>query len=564
MLIRLLMVLLQDLLVFLLLPLLWWRRARACPKGAFLRLELDGSVAEVPAPSKPWGSRRQPWALEDLRALAQDTVTDPRVAGWLVVIRSFASGTTRATALRRIFDEVRAGGKRVVVYLPEGGGTRMTYLAVAADRVLVGPHSHLAPLGFAVESPYLKGALDELGIEPEVFAQGRYKAAGEQLASRSMSAEQREQVQALLDVAHRELVDALAQGRGVTRGRAEQWIDEGPFPASLAVELGLVDGEAYQDELPMRLQPSRDDEVPVIPARLYARRRHRGFRAPWRRPYIAVVELRGPIAHAPPWPGMPVATAEELARATEAVREDRRAQGVILLVNSPGGSVLVSDRMLHEVRRLAETKPVVACFEDVAASGGYLVGLGAHAIVAEKTTITGSIGVVAVRVAIGALLERLGIAVEVVKRGERSDMASVARPFSEGERDALERELVMVYDSFVGEVARARGLDREVVCSHAEGRVHSGEAALERHLVDALGGFPRALAEVRARIGPRGAGLCALPAPRRWRPQDILPLFIPNPAIHAAASGALAVALSTDGARLWLWQGIELVDRGRR
>jgi len=560
--IRALFILAYDLLLLLAAPYVWWRRAHACPRGAWLRIDLDGPVAEIAPRAAPWELRPRAASVEELRALADLTLADARVEGWLVVIRSFGGSTARATAIRRLFGALRAGGKRVVVYLPEGGGTRVTYLSVAADRILVGPFAHVEPLGFAVEAPYFKGALDAIGVEPEVLARGRYKSAGERLVSRQMSAEQREQLEALLDVAHAELLEALAEGRGATRERAERWVNDGPWTARAAVEQGLVDAEAYADELPARLQPAREGPAPIVPARRYARRRRRALRWPGQRPHVAVLSLEGPIVQAPPWPGLPVATEAAFARQIERARADRAVRGVVLLVDSPGGSVRVSDRMLHELRRLAAEKPVVACLDDVAASGGYLVALGAHAIVAEATTITGSIGVVAVRFAVGALLERAGVGIEVVKRGVRADLSSVARPLTDGERAALERELDEVYDAFVDEVARSRHLDPQTVRLHAEGRVYSGRAALERGLIDALGGFARALAMVRERIGPAGAHLEVAALPRPWRIRDVV-----APAPLAAFGGevvlrTLALALAARSERGWLWREVELAERG--
>lgn len=514
---RFLLLLLRDLLLLCGWPYWRWRRAHACPMGAWLRVDVDGPVVEVVSPRGWWDPRPRPLVLEELRWLAQESAADPRVAGWLVVVKSFGDGTARATALRRVLASVRAAGKRVVVYLPDGAGTRVVYLASVADRILVGPHSQLAPLGFTVETLYLRGALEAVGVEAEVLACGRFKAAGERLVAREMSAEQRLQLDEILQVAHDELVEALAAGRSVPRDRAEQWVDEGPWTARGALEAGLVDAEAYEDELERGLAASGGGEAPIVLARRYSRRRRVRLVSPWRRPYLAVIELRGPIASAPPWPGLPVATAESFAKVVAKVREDRRARGALLLINSPGGSVLASDRLLHELRRLAAVKPVVACCEDVAASGGYLVALGAQAIVAEATTVTGSIGVIAARVSVEPLLRRLGLRVEVVKRGARADLGSMARPLAADERRHLERDLGAVYDAFVGEVARGRRLAPEQVRQCAEGRVYGGQAALERGLIDALGGFPRALAELRSRLGIDAERLepCStLPRPR--------------------------------------------------
>jgi protease-4 len=184
---------------------------------------------------------------------------------------------------------------------------------------------------------------------------------------------------------------------------------------------------------------------------------------------------------------------------------------VVLHVDSPGGSALASDRIHHELEQLAAEKPLVACFADVAASGGYYVAAPAHAIVAQPTTITGSIGVVAVRVVVEPLLAKLGIATEVLKRGAHADSQQPTRHLSEEERTSFQRELEGMYRAFVGIVARGRKRSVEEIERLAEGRVWSGADGAREGLVDLLGGFDLACAHARelakARIGERARDL---------------------------------------------------------
>jgi protease-4 len=213
---------------------------------------------------------------------------------------------------------------------------------------------------------------------------------------------------------------------------------------------------------------------------------------------LAVLPLHGAITS-----GIgPVATDERFIGAVRLLRQSRRVRGVLLHVDSPGGGALASDRMHHELEQLAKEKPVVAYFGDVAASGGYYAAAAAHYIVAAPTTITGSIGVVAARVVIEPLLERLGIVTETIRRGAHAALLDPLHPIDDGERSALEGEIRHIYDGFVDVVAAGRKRTREEVHAIAQGRVWSGLHAKTHGLVDELGDSRTALAALRTRVGP--------------------------------------------------------------
>lgn len=555
--------LLVNLILLALLPLRLLRRARAAPRNAYLEVVIDGGVVELGRRVPFWVRRKEPVSLHALRELVKEASADPRVKGILVRLKSFGNGSARATSLREILAAARAGGKKVVVHLPHGGGTLAYYIASAADRILLGPESEVDLTGFAVEASYLRGALDRLGVEPEVLAKGRYKTAGELFQHKSMSEPQREQIGALLDTAEDALLHALSTGRNIDRARAEGWVDEAPWSARAALAAGLVDAVVYDDEVPRCLDDSREHGAPLAPAGRYLARRRVGWVALRRAPYVAVVDVVGPIATEAPTSLVPMALEEPVCRALSAVREDRRARGLLLHVSSRGGSALASDRMLRAIKRVAEKKPVVAYLGDVAASGGYMVAVGAHAIVAQPTTVTGSIGVIAARFVLEPLLRSFGITTEVVKRGRRADMMSPARPLTSDERAHFERHLDEVYEAFVAAVATGRNKTAAEIAPLAGGRVHSGRDAHRHGLVDRLGGFDVALEELRRRIGP-GADR-ARPVrvgPGLFRTAGLLTRFIraelPLPAPGAAGELTL-LSLADPRARAWLYCEIGLV-----
>ncbi len=561
--------LLVDLWLVVLWPLLALRRRRAAPRGAWLCLEVDGAVVEVPPRLPFWDRRPRPLALQRLRRLVELAARDARVAGLLVELKHLAGGSATARSLRDVLLQARERGLRVVAYLPHGAGTRELYVASAAERVLLGPETFISALGYAVESQYFKDALDRVGIEPEVFARGRYKTAGEMFVERSMSEAQREQLDALLDVAWDTLIDALSTGRGVERGIAEQWINSGPWSADAALSQRIADAIVYDDQLAELLEPGRKGGAPMTPAGRYLRRRRIAWRPLRRRPRIGVVEVHGPIVGKPAFGLFPVAAEEPVRDAFKQAYDDPRVRGVIVHIDSPGGSALASDRMLHELRRLAAKKPVVACMGNVAASGGYMIAVGAPTIVAQPTTITGSIGVVAARFVVGPVLERVGIGVDVIKRGARADMEAPLRHLDAGEREVMERQLDDVYRSFLRVVSVGRRRPVQEIEPLAGGRVWSGRDALERGLVDRLGGFEAALTELRARIG-RGAERFEpelVSAHRLSAPTALLPRLLGSAMRLPGTVGLFGfapLALSAARERVWMWCGVEEFDLGGR
>jgi protease-4 len=556
-----------------LLPLRLLRRARILSAGDFVHLTIDGPVADILAKPRFWDQwRSRPLSLAELGLRVDEIVRDARAPGVLLTLRSFRGGMASATSLRAVFARITEAGRELVVHLPLGAETKELYIASVGTKIFVGPQAVLAPLGFATSMSYVRAALDRAGVEPEVFARGRFKSAGEQLVRDSMSDPQREQLGAVLDVFYATVVAALATGRKIDPERARALIDGAPYLAGDAVAAGLVDGVAYEDELPALLGQGKGgrDGGEGAPARIVEGGRY--FRAmrgphlpPLRRPSaIGVIRVHGPIASQSQF-FQAGATDERVLAAVRRARSDRGIAAVVLHVDSPGGSALASDRIHHELEQLAAEKPLVACFADVAASGGYYVAAAAHTIVAQPTTITGSIGVVAVRVVVEPLLTKLGVATEVLKRGAHADALQPTRHLSEDERASFQRELEGMYRAFVGTVARGRKRRVEEIERLAEGRVWSGEHGAREGLVDVLGGFDVACARARdlaqARLGERAKDLVPRIVQGARHPPP--PLDPPARAAQAAiaflesalpgSALELALALATGRDRVLAW-----------
>ncbi len=509
--VRALFRILSNLLRVVLVPVWLAVRLLTRPKGPWLELRVASKLNELSVAAPAWqrflprAQRPKSTSLADVRELCSKIAADSQIRGLLVHLPSLGSGWAGCEALRQSLVQLRAAGKLVVCYLPEGGGSKELYVALAGDRIIASPHSSIAPLGLASGPLYLKRLLDRVGVEVQVQATGEYKSAAEPATRDTMSGPVREQLDALLGTLHEALAGALAARTGMDTARAAQVFARGLLTAAEARELGVLDDVAYEDQLGAQLgslEAGGAQPAPVpMPAAAYLRWSRMAI---WKSvrvaPHIAVVSVRGTIVTQGVGLGGGSARLATVVAALREVRLDKRARAVVLYINSPGGSALASDLIHREVVRLAEQKPVVACFGDVAASGGYYIAAPCARIVAQSVAITGSIGVISVKATISGLLERLGITAETVRTSEHADMFSIARKFSAGEEQNMTEHTRALYGRFLEVVATGRKRAVSEIAEVARGRVWSGRDALAHGLVDVLGGFDRALDEARALV----------------------------------------------------------------
>src|SRR5262245_23942918 len=508
-----------------------WPIARFAPRD-WLVLRLDHGLSDAPPAGPGWlqplsRPRCTAHVLEALAAAARD----PRLRGVIARIGLDGIGWGQAVELADAFAALRAAGKRLVVYAEQTGNAG-AWLGGLAERFWMTPEGRLDLVGVRSDALFVRRGLERLGIRADVLTAGDYKSAGESLTRDSMSEPAREALDAVVGALWQQLVEGLAAGRAGTPERAAQWIDGGPYLASQALEAGIIDGLAYLDELPGKLA-ELDGETPDAgaepePRRLVTESVYRALRTPRFafRPLfgpgnaVAVVPLVGLIRGGDGGSRAAVALLRELA-------DDPAVPAVVLRIASPGGDVLASDLIARAVARLASRKPVVASMGDVAASGGYCIAAEAHEIVAEPTTLTGSIGVVLVGADFEALLERLGIARDGLERGRHARIYDATRRRPAEERALLRDQVEQIYARFVERVAARRQLSGAAAAAAARGRVWTGRDALQRGLVDALGGLDLALARARERAGiaptARRVWLRA-PSARwpRWRASDPL------------------------------------------
>lgn len=426
---------------------------------------------------------------------------DDRIEKLFLHVRGTSLGWAQTSELRRALVDFKDSGKTLVAFV-EYGSNRDYLLATAADEIYLHPRTVLDVRGVRAEVLFLRGALEKLGVEPEFERVGVYKDGPDVFLRDELSAESREALGELVGTVHQTLVAALVSGRSITPERAESLVASGPFTAPQAKELGLVDGLEYLDEVKKRLGAG-GGEPSTIPISDYRRATSASppFGADARIALIyGIGTIVGGASTDDPFAGR-VMGSDTIAEAFQNAREDDTIDAVVFRIDSPGGSDVASDVIWREAMLTKEKKPVVVSMGDVAASGGYWIATASSAIVAEPTTITGSIGIYAGKFNLKGLYDKLGFSTDGVGTSANADFFSAGRSFTAEERERLRKILEDGYHAFLERVSAARGMSTEEAHEVAQGRVWSGRMALEKGLVDELGGLHRSLELAKEKAG---------------------------------------------------------------
>ena len=471
--------------------------------NATLYLQVDGNLSEI-EPGGVVGQflGAQPTLRSAVDALRKAAVDD-RVKSVVLQPRGAAPLWAKAQELRDAVLEFRKSGKPIVAYL-EYGAEYEYYLASACDQVFLMPAASLDLRGLATYELFLRGALDKVGAYPDLMHIGDYKTAANTFTEKGFTPAHREMAESLNRDLYAQLVRGIADGRRKSEDEVRTLLDHGPFVAEDALAAGLVDGLAYEDELDDvatlgdAKQRVDDEEYRQVTPRSLGLDKG---------PKIAVLYLVGVIssgASSFDQPGGAVTGSDTVLEWLRKARADNSVRAIVLRIDSPGGSAVASDVIWREVTLTRAIKPVIASMGDVAASGGYYVAMPANAVVAQPGTLTGSIGVVMGKFALGGTMEKLGVGVDGVESGEYAGMLSPVRPYSEKERARVMEQMQATYDTFVEKVAEARASTPEKIDAIAQGRVWTGRQARELGLVDELGGLWTAIgiAKQRAKIDP--------------------------------------------------------------
>jgi protease-4 len=439
------------------------------------------------------GVRGNTRLLKRLWRLAED----PEVAGVVLQLRADpASSLAHAEEVADAIRGLRAHGKKVLCHL-EDAGSKALFVCSQADRIAMNPAGGLRFAGLASSHMYFGGTLKKLGIRADFVRIGDHKGAAEQYTLPAGTPTG--------DADHQELVDKFEEvylhdvggGRRIPALDLKARIAKGPFLAEEARQAGLIDTLAYADEIDRvaeEMLGSRahvvDDDNPPRPPESWGEI-----------PKVAVVYLSGDMVDGDsqfiPFIGIKLAGSATIAKALRRAREDASVKSVVFRIETGGGSSLAADVILREAILTAKVKPLIVSMGSAAASGGYYASVGAREIFANRTTVTGSIGIFYGKVDVSGLLDKLGVHVEQFRSGPRADAESFYRPFTDAEHVELGVKVKQFYDTFIARVAEGRKMKPEAVDAVARGKVWTGAQALPLGLVDKIGGLREALEEAR-------------------------------------------------------------------
>ena len=482
--------------------------ARHVPGHALLAIDVAGPLPELP-PSSPFAGlfATVPISQQEIREGLVAAAGDPRVAAVRLRISDMTASMAAIEEFRALIEKVNEAGKHTTAYLDTAGefapGNLTYFLASSCQRVVVNPMGDVNLVGLQLASPFIRGTLDALEIQPDFPGIGKYKTARNLFLDKEFTPEQKEMSQWLLDSLSGQLVDGIARSRGLSPAEVQGIVERAPLIGAEAVKAKLVDQQADWSSC-------REDTLDLGGERLEEVSLRRYLRAAG--PYssgtpVAVVLaegsiVRGESGYSPvPLFGGDMMGSETMARAWRQVRASG-AKAVIFRIDSPGGSAIASELIREEMVKTAKEIPVVVSMGGVAASGGYWITCGAQRLVADPASITASIGVFSGHFATeGFWRDKLGVTWSSVKSAPNADIFGSLQPWTPEQRVLVEKFLDRIYGSFVQRVARARRMSPEAVDAVGRGRVFTGQQALERGLVDELGGFETALAAARKLAG---------------------------------------------------------------
>lgn len=445
------------------------------------------------------------FTLMSLIKTIDDAKKDPRIKGVALNLSGMQISRGNAWEIREQLIDLQEGGKHVVIYFDEAQMTTY-HLASVADRVVMDPKGILLLPGHVLGRTYIAGTLEKLGLGFDEWRFLKYKSAAEGYSRKSMSDADREQRQALTDGYYENMRADVAKSRNIEPGTFDRWVDEiTVVRPSVAKREGLVDDLVRWDDIGDVITELEGKPKGLVGPGSVAGRYYKSER--WGEPpKIAVLYAIGSCSMDKGIRG------RWLSKALASVRKNREVKAVVLRVNSPGGEPLPSDLVAEEMRKCSEVKPIIVSQGDVAGSGGYWISMYGDEILAQPTTVTGSIGVIGGWLWDKELGDKIGVSSDFVSRGKRADLffgpklpfiglGVPHRPLTDSEREQLMAELNTMYVEFVAKVADGREMTEEAVEKIAQGRVWTGADGLENGLVDAIGGLDAAIEVAREKAG---------------------------------------------------------------
>ena len=477
------------------------------PPNSVFTLELKGTIQERYQPSPVdqfFEDQISTYGLEDILNAIQKAKENDLIKGIYLHTGALSCSAASLQAIHRALADFKQSGKFLVAYADtytQGG----YYVASVADKVIVNPVGSLSWHGLASETMFLKDFLAKIGVKMQIFRVGTYKSAVEPMMSTEMSPANREQTQAFLESTWKSILNDVSASRHISADSLNLLADRNMDfqPAETYVSSGLADTLMYQDEVLNYLKSltglSDEDDLKTLNLDEMTRVKATAPKSKTR-DVVAVYYAYGEIDNGSSSYDEGI-NSEKVTKDLRDLRKDKNVKAVVLRVNSPGGSAYGSEQIWREVSLLKAEKPVVVSMGDYAASGGYYISCAAHKIVAEPTTLTGSIGIFGMVPDASELLNnKLGLHFDGVKTHKMADMGSMSRPFNAEESALMQQMVNQGYALFTKRCAEGRHIPLEELCKIAEGRVWTGSMAKELKLVDELGGLDTAI-QLAAQLG---------------------------------------------------------------
>ena len=428
-----------------------------------------------------------------------NSADDPSIDGIVIEIDSVNAGFAQIQEIRRSLKYFRSRGKKVYAMM-NASGNKEYYLASCADSIYFPPNSEFSITGLRASVYFIKGFLDKIGVRYESVRRGEYKSFNEPFTRSGMSPEAESNLREILEDLNEQFISAICERRSMTREKVKDIFSTGFYTPDEAKEKGFIDEVMYQQDM----IDSLAEHSMFVPLERY--NSEKGISSNWGKlPAIAIVYVKGTITDGEgKQDGIAGTTgSRDYSKAMESAFTDSNIKGVVIRIDSGGGSAAASDFMWKSLVHFKKKypKPVVFSFGNTAASGGYYIACTGDRIFAEKGTITGSIGVITGRISAAELYAKLGISKQTITLSEFADIFDESRPLSDREYQVLDRATGFIYDRFTGKVAEARKMPKGDVEKIAGGRIHSGSGAMKKNLVDEEGGLYAAIQFCRTTCG---------------------------------------------------------------
>ncbi|MCI0418700.1 MAG: signal peptide peptidase SppA [Acidobacteria bacterium] len=468
-----------------------------------LEVDLGGEIAELPSPSSLARLLdKDAVSMVDMERAFRAAAKDPQITSLFLSIHSLGMPWAQVEELRDFLKEFKKSNKKVITHLQlDMAEEKEMYLASLADEIYLNPDAGLLINGLAAEVEFYKRTMDKLKVEPQFLQFKEFKSA-ESFTREKMTPEYRSMLESILSDIQGRFVQTVAQERRIEPERLQELIKTGMATASMALKERLVTALGYEDEIQTKLLPEKSKEYRSVSVAKYLKavRDRSGKKAKHR---VALIGGLGPItsgAGDDVWGN--IMGGETMAARLREIRKAKEVKGVLFRVNSPGGSAVGSDKVWREVRLLErEGKPVVVSMSGVAGSGGYYIAMGARKIVAQPSTITGSIGVIFGKFNVRGLYEHwLGITTDEIKLADNANIFSPLHSLSEEQKAQIRSWMEDIYHTFVKKAAEGRGMRFEELEAKAHGRIYTGSQAKNLKLIDEVGGLNTALALLKKEL----------------------------------------------------------------